>query len=824
LEDLAEDAIDTSLTDMIAYDEEESTSSGTAFEESRRYSSHKKRNKRIRELEPKAHPNWERNATLRRAFTESTPATARQTKAKLSSPFVPAPRVYESEAANRVEKKFLLRRARAHVGLDTVAGHLGLRKPALAHILTTLRRITPKKSGGQKISAVRIVMPKGYDLGSVLNRNLIYIDSATGISNKLRLTADPRNSSTFVLRGSSSQIAKAADNLIAANKNVKVYKLGEVGALDYETKQMWPVIEESPDTTMPAGSVDKIWIHKECSSYWIDIPYEEIPKPKEWTRESLEEYIMKIIRGRLRSDLVLENYRTSGKYGRIVDVPGIRINLIRKTLEDPSVRNFITPGLLKKALYFISRCGNYHFSASYLLGVAEKWGLPVDTDIHNILLEAHVIRFDPILFHRGLLRMESAFLNANARTWLLFLGLMQRDEARRNTILAIHELGFFKDEATRRHIARVMVRTDAYRAFKAGKTVQQFLDEQDKRYGRDWFTHAALNQILLEFFLHHQTARHDPAFFDFKQLLERPCEDGGSLQTSTLNIIITHCSHPDTIDWITAFWALRQMHIHGLEPDRETIHAFILLAVRTRCPAVLSVLFWYGALARKLHTPSRVMLAEVLLHRHPNGFWKQNPPRLLTREIAEQLKIDPSDWSHQLVSSIERKLLPQWGGYTIEQDLETAVRVAWFGMDLPMHMRIKRERKERKEAAAGEKVEGETTGPQDESALLKYVHDMRESTNHLDRHFFRKYFQKRATADTASPKKTRKDPRFVIRLTSKDGHDTKSVPLTTPFDPQTMSKGPSPHGGETVDLKAEKKERKAMNEKELFKYLMDEDV
>ena len=285
----AVDRVNT-LTAETAHETKAAASPGTTYDKANPRSSDTTHKGQNREPVPKSHVNWERNTALRRAFLADTPEISRRTTEKLSSPFVPAPREYKSKSANRAMELKLLGRARAQVGFDAIAEHLSLRTPLLGSIFSTLQCISPEGSGQKtKISAIRIVMPAGYDLDAV-NRNLTLIGSASGVSNRLRLTTDYRNSSTFVLRGLSSHIARAADELVAANKDVKVYKLGEVGAVDYETKQLWPVLEESTDTTMADDSGDKIWIHKEYSNYWISQPYEKIRKPEKWTRESLEEY------------------------------------------------------------------------------------------------------------------------------------------------------------------------------------------------------------------------------------------------------------------------------------------------------------------------------------------------------------------------------------------------------------------------------------------------------------------------------------------------------------------------------------------------------
>ncbi|KAL3960996.1 hypothetical protein ACCO45_006113 [Purpureocillium lilacinum] len=288
--------------------------------------------------------NHARNQLLRDAFRAETPAIKEAVERKLNSPFVPMARDYPSRVAAKQSMTWCRKIARVQVGFDIIWRHFGSGTPGWTDTFNLLKRMTPKRSEAPNMTAVRIVLPKSWDL-AVGAKKIEFVDSTTGLAAKLRVSADHQNPSAIVLRGQSSVLAKAADELISACKDVEVFKLGEVAAFDYEMKRLWPAIEDAPDggSSLPADKLENIWVHKELQTYWIDKPYEQTPRPKWWTKETFESYVTALVCGRLRPHLAMPFYRQARKDGNLIDTDGIRVNLILKAFEDPAAKDCVTP-------------------------------------------------------------------------------------------------------------------------------------------------------------------------------------------------------------------------------------------------------------------------------------------------------------------------------------------------------------------------------------------------------------------------------------------------------------------------------------------------
>ncbi|ODA80637.1 hypothetical protein RJ55_03596 [Drechmeria coniospora] len=632
------------------------------------------------------HPNRSRNHFLRDAFRAQTPAIQDAVTRKLNSPFVPVAREYPSSGVTRKRQASSRKIARTQVGFDTIWHHFGSRTPEWSKIFNLLKSMTSKRSEAPNMTAMRIVLPKSWDL-AVGNKKVEFVDSTTGLLAKLRVSSDHQNPSAIVLRGLGSVLAKAADELIAACKDVEVFKLGEVAAFDYEAKRLWPAIDDAPNggSAIPADKLGNIWVHKELQTHWTDRPYEQTPRPERWTTEAFASYIAALVSGRLHPHLAMPFYRQPRKYGNLIDTDGIRVRLIMRAFEDPAARECVTPSILKMAMAFMAHRGGHRASADRLFTMAEEWGIPMDTDAFNILLDGYVTKRDVAFFHRVLQNMEAAFFHPNARTWLLFLKLVQRDDERRQIIVGMYDLGLFEDPATRRGIAGIMAGYDSYAAFKAGKKLDTFMADQAMRYGKDWFTVAALNRILKEYFSFY--AKDNPRFDDFKALIDRQSEDGRKVDISTIDLILDYCA--EARDWETALWALSRLSQFHCEPGHRTYQLLISLARNAQSANALGVTFFYGVVDRKLGLRARKLMQQILLDQNPTSFWSAVRPNVFSKKMAAALKQSKVGRATSAVAGLEWAILSVCDGYKPVKPLASALDVAFRTMDRPMHQQLK---------------------------------------------------------------------------------------------------------------------------------------
>ncbi|EFY91415.1 hypothetical protein MAC_02578 [Metarhizium acridum CQMa 102] len=622
--------------------------------------------------------NRARNAFMRGAFRDQSSQIQAAVDKKRNSPYVPTARDYPSVAATRASEGFSRKMARVQVGFDMIWEHFGGKVPDWSETFNLLKRMTPKRSETPNMAAVRVVLPSSWDM-SVGNKRIEFLDATTGLTTKLRMSADHQNPSAVVLRGESAVLAKAADELIRACPDVEIFKLGDVATVDYKAKQLWPAIEDAQDagSSVPPGNKDNIWVHKELQTYWIDLPYEQTPKPRRWTKESFETYITALVCGRLRPYLAMKYYRQPRENGKLIDTEGIRIRLILKAFEDPAARECITTSVLKMAIGFMAHKGGHRASADRLFTLAEGWGLPMDTELFNVVLGGYVAKRDVAFFHKLLQKMEERYFYPNARTWLHFLKLVQRDDERRQVIAAMYENGLFEDPATRRGIAETMASNDSFAAFKAGKSLDVFLADQAMRYGEDWYTVEAINRILEEFFWFHD--RSHPDFSAFKSLLDRYASNGHQVGIrSTSNVIIKCCISRG--DWPTALWALSRMLQHGREPNSQTYTSLVSLAISSRAHSSLGVLFFYGVLYRKLRKGPRSVMQGVMLKRLMDGF----PVKIFFNKMGRLLTEKKVASDHAIVAGAEWAILHSCKGYKPVKSLAAALDTTWRTMDQPL--------------------------------------------------------------------------------------------------------------------------------------------
>ncbi|RTE79048.1 hypothetical protein BHE90_006468 [Fusarium euwallaceae] len=629
-----------------------------------------------------------RNRLFKDAFRIDAVRAAEDKEAlKAHKPVIGKPLQYPNSAATKASIEEHMRDARRQLGLGVVWDHFNKKVPEWKECFKLMKRMTPQWSERANMSAVRIVLPKSWDI-EVNNQNLEYVDSATGVLQKLRAVVD-KNPSAIVLRGQSKILVKVADEIVRYCKEAEIYELGEVATSDYRTRQLWPTIENAPNggASLPDDHNDNIWVHKEYQPHLITVPYEKIPRPEVWTRDNFEHYVSTLVYGRIPSHLAIPFYGQRRINGRNIDTDGIRIKLIVDAFEDPAARPFITVPVLRMAVSMMAFRGGHRASANRLVQLAEEWGIPMDTDIYNIMLEGYAHKRDIGFFYGFLRKMQARYFHPNIRTWLLFLQLIRGEDERRQVIVAMYELGMFNHAATRRGIADVMASLDSYAAFKAGRTLRGFLADQKERYGEGWLATDGLNGIITELLRFHRTE--DPRIGDCKKLVKIHTDAGRRIDLKTINIFLRHSAL--TRDWDTALWAMSLFKEAGCEPDQETYAALMSLSVRTRSPHALGTVYFYGVLHRKLKKVSRQMLSKILLGTHHDTFWRtwEHQPGIFPKDAIPDLELNkiPRFWA--VMSRVERVILDRWAGYVPIKPLVRSLGLAYRSNDQPMHHQLR---------------------------------------------------------------------------------------------------------------------------------------
>ena len=589
--------------------------------------------------------NWERNDFIRKAFTEPDPEHVDRL---LPSPFAAPKRTYPTVKAQKRHDFEARVSAKTQAGLQTLWGqqkndnHYVVKRLDYVDMIRLLKEMTPPTSGESKrnLSAMRIVLPPSWDL-NISKQDVDYVNSHTGLVDKLRAYRDHGNASAVIVRGRRQALAKAADELLAINERIQVYELGEVSSCDYLTRQLWPTIQPALEGDGEDVQEDSLWVHNETNNYWVETKYEDVPRPEEWTPGSFEEYIKKLVYGRIRTHLVMPLYNPTRdpKVGDFaLDPDGIRIGLIMNAFKDPEARSSITAPVLKLALAFMSPRGGHYTEAIELFRLAEDWGLPMDTELFNVMLDGVIVRSDHRSFYKVLRTMKAGFFHANARTWLLFLQLVQKDDIRREVVVAMYNMKMMTDPAVCTAVAGTMASLDANTAMRSGRTLDEFLDEQklryDIKYDAGWLSYEDLNRILSEFFLLKGHLKPSPQ--SYAGLLRMGPNGPREMDISTLNLLLDYGAMFQ--HWEAVFDALRLMEKYGLEPNWDSYIYLLRLAAETSSPHALGAITFLGAHQYQLQHKARMLLRTVFVGRHRNKYWFHNKVPLLTSEMALSLQ------------------------------------------------------------------------------------------------------------------------------------------------------------------------------------------
>ncbi|PFH55802.1 hypothetical protein XA68_17585 [Ophiocordyceps unilateralis] len=650
----------------------------------------------------KSRDNSKRNSRIRSAFSLTSPnIRAAVLRTMYKWPYVAEPRRYPAPRTNRRQRA---KTARVQVGYKLVALQgLGFRAPDWRKTLELLEKLTPRRADMPLMSALRIVLPtKVDDLHLPAPPGKINVlDSTTLLVNRLiavvekhkrpsNTVVEREDNTTVVIRGRRDVLAQAADDLIAVCKEVRIFQLGHVSAVDYETRCLWPLPDDddhhhhhqTDESVSLYTQSHRIWVHQEPpQTVWIDCRYEDIPKPASWTADSLDSYMTTLVRSRLRSHLVMSLYRRPGKAGKLIDVEAFKVRLILQTLEKPAVRGLISPRVLKTVLAYMIHRGGHAAEANRLFHLAQRWGVPVDTDLFNIMMHAYVVRHDVARFHGLLHQMTGYYQSPDITTWLLFLRLLQRGEEQQLVMSSMFNLGLFDAPAARRCVAAITADRDTYLALRAGQGLYDFLTAQAARHGPDWLSTPALNAILTEAF----HFRRSDWRTDLLKLLDGETSPLASLplDITTFNLLLAQCAKRR--DWVATLRVLARMHRHGCHPDERTYQTLVPLAQKSRAPFAIGLLFFYAVLDRNLRRSARKTMLYIFTGRHQDPFWSAYRPRIFSKPMARSVKESPVVHANSAVAAAEWAILDRCHGYRPDQPLHEALAVTWRTMDIPLH-------------------------------------------------------------------------------------------------------------------------------------------
>lgn len=476
---------------------------------------------------------------------------------------------------------------------------------AVLHALTVW---TPTYSA----DAVEVVLPPEDAAGLLradAEENIWDIQSRTGVSMKLEPGARENTAQSLLLSGDRRAIESAVEDIVrVTKKTTRVFLSGE-GSRPATSNNEVPSPSGGQDTDTAAAAAAAatppvpIWAaipQAPRKLYALKTRADEIPRPKTWTRTSVEEYVAALTMGRLPPTLASSLYPRGTSHDEAV------IMQLHRTFNDPNAQQVLSTSVFKQALAFMARKGHtFRPHARALFVRMEMLGLRMDTEVFNLLAESSVKARDLRGFSTTINLMVKREHQPNLRTWILFLRLIKSEEVKRYILHAMDQTGLLSSPHAVKDIAQEMASHDVDRAIQQGKDLTTFLADQNELYGPDWLSRESGNKVLEAFGRHGR-------FDECAELL-----DVMSKSTSTkpdivsLNTVLTHCKVQNNLHKAVDVLELFDARTNVV-PNSTTYHLISELGWRHKLPHVTGLVWRYSCLVNKTSYRMRRRAADLL--------------------------------------------------------------------------------------------------------------------------------------------------------------------------------------------------------------------
>ncbi|KAI4597501.1 hypothetical protein KJ359_004203 [Pestalotiopsis sp. 9143b] len=333
--------------------------------------------------------------------------------------------------------------------------------------------------------------------------------------------------------------------------------------------------------------------------YVLDRRADEIPRPAEWTMESLEEYIALLVYGVVPAHLNPSLYKRPSDHQQMV------VSLLTEIFRSEQSRRAISTEALAMALaYTQDKKLTFRPAARYIFNQAEVRDIPMGTHICNIFVAGSARTGDLDGFHNVLKLMARKSLHADSETWLSFLKLVEQPEAKRYVLRKMRKLGLDRIQSTLVKTGRHMAPLELEKSLKDIHSIGDFIREQDAQYGAIWLDMATLNQLLGVL---GKNGKHGMA----RELLSLVHESGQTSPGSfAFNTIIAH--NKSLQDIFDVMRDIREKWPTAKFFDADTYDMLFQIAWRTRSPNMLRVVWHYATYGRQASSKLRQRMNKFL--------------------------------------------------------------------------------------------------------------------------------------------------------------------------------------------------------------------
>ncbi|KAF5507495.1 hypothetical protein CGCA056_v013262 [Colletotrichum aenigma] len=367
------------------------------------------------------------------------------------------------------------------------------------------------------------------------------------------------------------------------------------------------VTSSNPSQSPSPESMPMVWssLYKaqrpsRINTYTLETPFEKIPKPIIWTPQTFEAYIAAIAKAKLSPRLAQRFY------GSGVGAMTAAFDLLCNTFKDVTARHALSTRAFKVALQTVEVHGHsYRHHARDLFSSMCNLGVPLDTEVFNILLKGTIVVKDLGNFDRVISLMVGNGCAPNVDTWCLVLSMMQDWQVRRHIIKTMDMCGMLVEPGGPQRIAKELAVWDVRQHQTNWSGVEDFLQAQEGRYGKKWATLSAVNKILTEI----GRMGHLDDALEFLDIMRNTCDIRPS--TLSINILVYHARLQRKPE--AAIPALRRAHEWQIPLDETIYHELFKLMTVLRKPNMMGIVWRYAALNGTTSWDMRRDVSELMM-------------------------------------------------------------------------------------------------------------------------------------------------------------------------------------------------------------------
>ena len=462
-------------------------------------------------------------------------------------------------------------------------------------ILDLLIKWTPEFAAPQDRIKVTIPRDSVQLLLSVPQRDLWNIKSRVGRRCKITLyrPREPANADPYIMLGGlPTAIIAAVTEILSVTSKVKVLNLQ--GSSNTGPDDGRPSSDAAPSVTETP-----IFEHKTpvpLKPYYLNMRADRIPRPREWTFETFDQYVARLVMGCPPRRLSEKLYSGIGDDTHQAAV----VAQLRAAFDDPAASAAVSSPAFKLALWYLTQSGQTFVGhAQALFDRVRTLGLPMDTEAYNMMASTTVSSKNLFAFKAMIRRMLARKLKPDKKTWLLFLRMIEAEEVRRYILHSMLTKGFFLDPETAISAAAEMAEHDAYRAVQLGQDIDAFLAGLRELYGPEWrLTLSAANRYL------NILGRHSK-FDDVTKLLRHMWTDQDSKPDAiSLNTVLARCRSQRKVDLAVEIIRMFDDRDPTIA-DEHTMHLLLELARNTCKPHLFGAIWRYAHLVELMTSRPR---------------------------------------------------------------------------------------------------------------------------------------------------------------------------------------------------------------------------